>query len=92
MMLQVNDLSVNRGGRNIVTNVSFSVNENDWLMLVGPNGAGKSTVLRAISCTTPSSGRILLNGVDLRRMKPTERALHMGMLEAGSSSAYAFTV
>ena len=92
MRLEVQGLSVARGRKHIVGDVSFTVNEGEWLMLVGRNGAGKSTVLRAVSCAIPSEGRLLLDGADLRRMRPAERALYLGMLEAGSGSACAFTV
>ncbi len=44
-MLEVKDLSVNIGGKDIVKHVSFSVEPGQWLMLIGPNGAGKTTLL-----------------------------------------------
>ena len=42
-MLEVQNLSVRFGSAVIVNDVSFSVQDGDWLMLIGPNGAGKST-------------------------------------------------
>ncbi|MBO7667902.1 MAG: ATP-binding cassette domain-containing protein, partial [Firmicutes bacterium] len=48
-MLEVRDLSVRFGPLEVVKNVSFSVEEGEWLMIVGPNGAGKSTIVNAIS-------------------------------------------
>ena len=92
MRLQVSGLTVCRGGREIVRDVDFTVNDGEWLMLVGLNGAGKSTILRAVSGAIPCEGTVLLDGEDVRRMKPVRRALRLGMLEAGSTSAYAFTV
>ena len=40
-MLEVRNLKVQYGNLTIVDNVSFSVGEGQWLMIVGPNGAGK---------------------------------------------------
>ncbi|MBQ1342578.1 MAG: ATP-binding cassette domain-containing protein, partial [Firmicutes bacterium] len=48
-MLEVRDLSVHYGALEVVKDVSFSVEEGEWLMIVGPNGAGKSTIVNAIS-------------------------------------------
>jgi NitT/TauT family transport system ATP-binding protein len=44
-------------------NVSFSVKPSEFLVVVGPSGCGKSTLLDLLAgLTTPSSGRILLDG------------------------------
>lgn len=92
MRLEVQHLQVSRGGRPIVRDVSFTLAEGQWMMLAGMNGAGKSTLLRAVSCAIPSTGGLTLDGQPLRDMKPTARALKMGMLEAGSAVTYGYTV
>ncbi len=46
-----------------VKNVSFSLDEGDFLGIIGTNGAGKSTILKAISgVMKPRSGKITANG------------------------------
>ena len=46
-----------------VDDVSFSVQSGEFLVVVGPSGCGKSTLLDLLAgLTTPSSGRILLDG------------------------------
>jgi len=51
--------------------VSFSVNPGERVALVGPSGAGKSTIFALIlRFYDPSSGRILLDGADLRHCDP----------------------
>lgn len=47
--------------------VSFSVNEGEFLSVVGPSGCGKSTLLSLIAgLLTPSSGSIYINGKDIK--------------------------
>jgi ABC-type branched-subunit amino acid transport system ATPase component len=41
-LLDVKHLSVRYGALTIVNDVSFSLSEGEWLMIVGPNGAGKA--------------------------------------------------
>ncbi len=58
-MITVNDISVQFGGTNLFSNVSFAINENDKIALMGKNGAGKSTLLKIIAgASKPSSGNI----------------------------------
>ena len=49
MKLQVNNLSVNRGEEQILSDLSFSVATGEALIVRGANGAGKSTLLRALA-------------------------------------------
>lgn len=54
-------------GFRAVDEVSFTVSEGSFTALLGPNGSGKSTTLKM--CTNlfqPDSGRILVNGIDVR--------------------------
>lgn len=51
-----------------VRGVSFAVEHGEFFGLLGPNGAGKSTTLGCISTLVrPTSGRILVDGVDVAR-------------------------
>ncbi|MFD5567334.1 heme ABC transporter ATP-binding protein [Streptomyces cadmiisoli] len=67
--LVVEDVSVVVGGRALVDAVSLRVTPGEVVGLVGPNGAGKSTLLRTVyRALRPTSGRVLLDGEDIRRM------------------------
>ena len=58
-MITVNDISVQFGGTNLFSDVSFAINENDKIALMGKNGAGKSTLLKIIAGQSkPTSGNI----------------------------------
>lgn len=55
--------------------VSFRVPAGQTLILSGPSGAGKSTVMELLlGFIQPTSGRVTLNGVDLRSVSPDARA------------------
>ena len=78
-MLQLDQVSVRFGGLTAVNAVSLSVGTQDVVGLVGPNGAGKTTLFNAISgLADTSSGRILLDGVDLLR-RPMHQRARMGL-------------
>ncbi len=58
-MVSVQDISVSFGSFDLLTNISFLINDQDRIGLAGKNGAGKSTLLKIISgLQSPSSGLI----------------------------------
>ena len=58
-MVSVQDISVSFGSFDLLTNISFLINDQDRIGLAGKNGAGKSTLLRIIAgLQGPSSGVI----------------------------------
>ena len=91
-MLQVEHLTVRYGSLTIVNDLSFSLDEGSWLMVVGPNGAGKSTVVGAISQSVDYTGRICFEGRDLAVLKPREVARSLGVLMQSHHAGYGFTV
>jgi Fe-S cluster assembly ATP-binding protein len=76
-MLEVKDLTVEVGGREIVHHISFDVDTGDSLVLFGPNGSGKTTLLMAIMGVPRykiTRGRILYNGEDITHLPVDERS------------------
>lgn len=58
-MVSVKDISVSFGSFDLLTDVSFLINDQDRIGLAGKNGAGKSTLLRIIAgLQSPSSGSV----------------------------------
>lgn len=58
-ILEVAAIEVRRGGRTIVSGISFQAIRGEVVALMGPSGAGKSTILRAIAGLDPvAAGRI----------------------------------
>jgi heme exporter protein A len=61
--LNVEAVTIERGGHVIIDGLSFSVGAGDALVLTGPNGAGKTTLIRALAgFLTPTSGNIRVVG------------------------------
>ncbi|MGC3939476.1 heme ABC exporter ATP-binding protein CcmA [Roseobacter sp. EG26] len=56
MVLEVRDLSVERGGIPVLTGLSFDLAAGQALILRGPNGAGKTTLLRTLAGLQPALG------------------------------------
>ncbi|MBS6735473.1 MAG: ATP-binding cassette domain-containing protein [Clostridiales bacterium] len=61
--------------KEILKNVSFTLEDNKFVAITGPNGGGKSTLARMIAgIIKPVSGSILLDGQDITNLSVTERA------------------
>jgi phosphonate transport system ATP-binding protein len=66
-MLEIKNLTkVYEGGVQALDNVSFSVEQGEFLAVIGLSGSGKSTLLRCINrLVEPTEGQIIWNGVDV---------------------------
>ena len=74
-LLTLEDLHLSFGGVTAIAGVSLEVNRDDFFAIIGPNGAGKTSIFNCISgIYTPTQGRILLDGQDITRLKPHQRA------------------
>lgn len=70
-VLELRDLSVERGGRTVVRDVSLDIPAGDVTALLGPNGAGKSTLVLAVGgVLRPQAGSVRMDGQDLARRRP----------------------
>lgn len=78
-VLEVQDLAISFGGVKAVDGLTFSAHAKEIIAVIGPNGAGKTS---AFNCITgfykPTSGSVVLNGVDITGKRPADIA-HEGV-------------
>ena len=62
-------------GKEILHDITLTVDSGRFVVITGPNGGGKSTLAKLIAgIATPSAGRILFDGEDITSLSVTERA------------------
>lgn len=73
-MLHLTDLHIAYGRTEVVHGVTVRVPADGVSVVLGHNGAGKTTLLRAaVGLLQPRSGRVLLGGEDVTRLRPHQR-------------------
>jgi len=91
--LQLGDVTVALGAREVVRGVSADVREGELVVIVGANGAGKSTLLRAIAgLLAPSRGKIQVLGHDPHRAPRRVIARDLAYLPQHYELAFPFAV
>ncbi len=91
-MLTGKHVTVRYGDFAAVDDLSFRLEEGQWLMLAGPNGAGKSTLIEAIARGVTYSGTIEWKGENILTMKPASFAQRIGVMSQKNTMGYAYTV
>lgn len=86
-VLTVEQLSLTRQGQRVLSDISFSLREGEFLGLLGPNGAGKTTLLRAIQGLLPHEGRS-----SLAELSAAERARRAAFLPQAREVAWPMAV
>lgn len=91
MALEVRGLSCGYRGREVVRDVSLTLEEGRVLCLLGPNGAGKTTFFKTIlGLLPPLGGSILLDGEDLLPWPAARRAQALGYVPQAREPLFSF--
>jgi len=73
--------------------MSLKARAGELMAIIGPNGSGKSTLLEILSGhLKPRSGGVLLDGQDLHRLTPRERARRVGLARQDTILLFSFVV
>jgi branched-chain amino acid transport system ATP-binding protein len=75
-LLEVISVTKKFGALTAVDKASIFINQNEIVGLIGPNGSGKSTLLHTVcGRTIATEGQILLQGLDITKQDPQDRAI-----------------
>jgi len=80
-MIQVQDLKrsyiMGKVEVHALKGVSFEIEQGEFVAVMGPSGSGKSTLLHQLGLLdTPTSGKILIDGVDVLRLSDREKTIY----------------
>src|ERR1700743_1219513 len=68
-LVQIENLRKEFGNVRALDGVSFEVQAGEWIAIMGPSGSGKTTLINILGgLDTPTSGRALVDGVDVGRL------------------------
>lgn len=89
MSLAAENLTLVRGGREVVTGLAATLAPGRITAIVGPNGAGKSSLLLGLAgLLAPATGRVTLGGTPLAALTPRARAQAIGYLPQSPDIAW----
>lgn len=92
-LIEIKNLSFAYNGKDVLKDVTLSMQEGTVIGIIGPNGSGKSTLLRLMSgALHPKSGSVSLCGKDVREFSPRELARKMALVPQHSQLDFDFTV
>ncbi len=74
-LITIEKVSIIRGGKNVLTDFSASIEPGKITAIIGPNGSGKSSLLGALAGDLPiASGMITIAGRDLKEISVGEQS------------------
>lgn len=92
-MIEIENLSFAYSNELVVNNVSFSVDDGEFVGVIGPNGAGKSTLLKLIDgILQPKTGEIRLQNKPLQEYARKHLAKLLGFVPQNFSTVFSYSV
>ncbi|MCF7970763.1 MAG: metal ABC transporter ATP-binding protein [Methylococcaceae bacterium] len=89
-VLTVSNLQIAYEGNQIISDLSFTVEKKDILIILGPNGAGKTTLLRALQHFLPYQGSVSWNAQKISYLPPQEFLQRQNLPPLNIEEFYAF--
>jgi len=91
--LSVQNLSFSYGERQVLSDISFTLEKGEFLSVLGPNGVGKSTLFRCIlGLLHGYSGKITSDGEELSSMSKRELSRRIAYIPQINKPAFGYTV
>ena len=73
-LIRLDNISKSFEGHEVLSDITLSIKENEFVTLLGPSGCGKTTTLRIIGgFETPDTGRVIFEGRDITNVPPNQR-------------------
>lgn len=91
-MLMVENLSAGYGSRQILNNLTFSLEKGQSVCLLGKNGVGKTTLFRAILNTISYTGEISVNGQNIQALSRNALAQEIAYIPQSKGNDVEFSV
>lgn len=78
-MIEFQHISKSYHGNPIINDLSFTINDGEFIVLIGPSGCGKTTTLKMINrLISMDSGKILIDNEDITKKDLTDLRTHIG--------------
>jgi len=71
-LLEVRNLSLSFGKKQVLSNISFTVEKGEWVQIKGLNGEGKTTLIKSILQLYPYTGDVLIDGKNINQYSVKE--------------------
>lgn len=91
-MIELKNIYAGYNEVDVIHDISLKIEKGKSLCILGPNGCGKTTLLKAMAGIIPSKGEILIDGIDIKKMKRHEIARKIAVMTQISSVYFSYTV
>jgi len=92
-MITARSITLRRGARRVLCDVTLELRPGELTVAVGPNGAGKSTLLKILAGSlAPSEGRVFYGGRNVATLSAASLARQRAVLSQSLSLSFPFTV
>ena len=92
-IMAAENITVKRGGKTILVDVSFQAYAGEFIAVLGANGAGKSTLLKVLAgLMKPSSGKVMLGAKKISAVSLRQRAAQRAYLPQNPHLEWPFSV